>query len=308
MKPRTIFIGALALALPVLAYAFGAYSHAAGVWPMSALRDFKRSAAGQPAAVTRLDPFGRLLAFPGKTETPCPTQTDRTAVIAIFGGSNAGNYTGQRVASASGARAVNYLGGRCYAAASPLLGADNTMGEYWTLLADKLINAKLYDDVVIVVTSVGDSVAADWAPGGRLAPLVRNALADAQARYRVTHAIWDMGEDDFLRGHDAGGFVAAYERIFADMRAQGVAVPIWLTVATKCMPDDYPWSADNPIALAEKKMPETIAGLRRGVDRDALLVSLDRRDDCHLGATGAAKMAQAWFERFESGQKRARLP
>ena len=84
---------ALALALGLGSYGLGAYSHAVTLWPMGQLRNLKRAAAHQTPSVIKLDPFGRLLAFPGKAETPCPPQTSRTAVIVIFGGSNGGNYT-----------------------------------------------------------------------------------------------------------------------------------------------------------------------------------------------------------------------
>lgn len=294
-----IWLGAgLALAFGfAAAYGLGAYSHAADLWPIGALRNLKRAAAGEPAAVIRFDRFGRLLAFPGKTEVACPSQGPRTAVLVVFGGSNAGNWTGQRVATATG-RAFNYIDGKCTAAASPLLGADNIMGEYWTLLADRLIERGLYDDVVLSVASVGGSTAQDWAPGGRLAGVLSAVATDLGSRYRATRIIWDMGEDDALPRHDPERFSRDYERIVAAGRSAGLTAPVYLTLATKCLPDDYPWKADNPIARAERMLPARIAGLSLGVDRDALIRTIDRRDDCHLGATGADKMAQAWAERF----------
>lgn len=301
---RRAFAASTLLAALGAAYAIGAYSQAKDIWPISLLRDIKRTAEGQPHAVIRFDGNGRLLAFPGKVETACPAPTPRTVVLAIFGGSNAGNYTGQRVASSSGGRVFNYLDGKCYPAASPLLGADNTMGEYWTLLGDHLIASGLADNVVIAVTSVGNSVAAEWAPGGALAPLVQSTLDDLKKRYRVTRVIWDMGEDDALRAHDAGAFAANYEKIFGAIRGSGVDAPIYTTLATKCMPDDYPWKPDNAIAAAERALPARVPGVTVGVDRDALIKTLDRRDDCHLGGTGAAKMAQAWFERFLADSRR----
>lgn len=293
-----LLLAAAGIGLAV-AYGFGAYSHAVDLWPLNWMKSLKRAAAGQPAPVARFDKFGRVLAFPGKVETACPTQTPRTAVIVVFAGSNGGNWTGQRVASNSG-HAFNYLDGKCYAAGSPLLGADNTMGEYWTLLADQLVQRGLYDNVILSVTSVGGSMASDWAPGGKLSGLMSDVAKDVLSAYRPTRIIWDMGEDDHLPGNDPVKFTSDYEKIVAAMRSSGLTAPIYLTLATKCMPDDYPWSPDNPIAKAERALPARINGLTIGVDRDALIKTLDRRDDCHLGATGAAKMAQAWVEQFEN--------
>ena len=122
-------------------------------------------------------------------------------------------------------------------------------------------------------------------------------------RYTPTQIIWDMGEDDYLRGTSAASFSENYRAIIADMRLAGVQAPVYLTVATKCLPDDHPWSPENPIAQAERKLPETIAGLRLGVDRDAVIKMLDRRDDCHLGSTGAAKMAHSWVEQIKADRR-----
>ena len=298
-------VGAAVFGALAAAYALGAYSFATERCPIGLLRDLKRAAAHETPTVTRLDPFGRLLAFPGKVEKPCPIKSDRTAVLMIFGGSNAGNYAGQRVVSTTG-HAFNFLDGKCYAAASPLLGADQTMGEYWTLLADKLVAAGLYEDVVISVTSVGSSTVADWAPGGRLATLTRNAVIAAGGKYRPTQIIWDIGEDDAIPKHDPAAFVSQYKQIIHALREAGVVAPVYVTLATKCMPDDFPWSPDNPIAKAEWALPGMTAGVQAGVNRDALLTSLDRRDDCHLGATGAAKMAEAWLQIIDAGKIQGR--
>src|SRR4029079_8029979 len=92
-----------------------------------------------PAASTVPDrytaePLGRLTSHDGKKAVACPQQTDRTAVLLLMGQSNAGNHAGQRFRSEHGDALINFFDGRCYVAASPLLGSDGTSGEYWTQL------------------------------------------------------------------------------------------------------------------------------------------------------------------------------
>ena len=52
--------------------------------------------------------------------------------------------------------------------ASPLLGSTGFAGEYWTLMADELIDAKVFDSVILAPVAVGASSIAQWAQGGSL--------------------------------------------------------------------------------------------------------------------------------------------
>ena len=52
-----------------------------------------------------------------------------TAVLLIGGQSNAANFAGQAYRSDHGARVQNFYDGKCFAAASPLLGGDSSDGE-----------------------------------------------------------------------------------------------------------------------------------------------------------------------------------
>ena len=83
------------------------------------------------------------MGYAGKIEIQCPEQTRGTAVILIAGQSNAANSGAQRHNTRYPDRVLNFAGGRCYVAASPLLGSNGFAGEYWTLMADQLIDAEL---------------------------------------------------------------------------------------------------------------------------------------------------------------------
>jgi hypothetical protein len=118
------------------AFAIGLYVGVNRVWPVPQLR---RLVATKAQSLVRTDEFGRLVSYPGKMEITCPIQDKQTAVLLLVGQSNAANYQGQLHQSADD-RVVNFVNGRCYRAASPLLGADGQQGETWTLLSNKLVN------------------------------------------------------------------------------------------------------------------------------------------------------------------------
>src|ERR1700712_3989696 len=122
MRMSPTLLSASILSLP-LAYGAGAYAMYKGAWPVSQLIGMAREYRDSSDLV-RTDKFGRLLVFPGKTEVPCPAPDATTAVYLVSGQSNAANYQGQKYA-AQDDRVLNFSEGRCYGAASPLLGADN---------------------------------------------------------------------------------------------------------------------------------------------------------------------------------------
>ena len=93
-------------------------------------------------------------------------QTPRTAVLYILGQSNSSNHGGQKYQGMDD-RVVNYFDGACYRAASPLLGAEGTFGEAWTLLGNKLVAGGKFDQVIIVPSGIGLTGIAYWARGGR---------------------------------------------------------------------------------------------------------------------------------------------
>ena len=84
------------------------------------------------------------------------------------------------------------------------------------------------------------------------------------------------------------------------LRAQKVAAPVYVSVATKCLaPSNGGFKGhapDNPISRSQRALSKTTDGLERGVNTDALLDEVDRYDDCHIGGGGAQKVARAWAD------------
>ena len=250
---------------------------ALGLWGMSA------------AMAPQRDGHGRLMFHPGKVETPCPPQDGRTAVIFVSGQSNAANYGEKRQTTAYGDRVVAFFNGACTVAASPLLGADADEGESLTPMADELIRSGRFDRVVLAPVAVGGTEIARWVSGD-LAPILRQALDAVQARYEITHAIWHQGENDAANDTSAADYRRSFDLLVAGWRAQGMAAPVFVSVTTRCYPN---WTPDNPVALAQRSLPDPERGIYPGADSDALLPAAELRNGaCHHNAAGQAHLAK----------------
>jgi hypothetical protein len=247
------------------------------------------------------DGAGRLVGDESKTEVACPRQTDRTAVLLALGQSNAGNHGGQRFDSQHGEHVVNFFGGKCFIAASPLLGSDGVKGAYWTQLGNLLIESGEYDDVVIAPLAISGSLAARWAQAGDINPLLADLVGRLGGQgYHATEVLWDQGEADYVAGTSADSYRESLLSMIDTLRREGVAAPVYVSIATKCLePANGGFkthAADNAIVRAQLALSQGEPGVRRGVNTDVLLADVDRYDDCHMSGSGLNKVAQAWAQ------------
>jgi hypothetical protein len=287
-----------AAALLVAGYAIGAYSFAHDLWPIRGLRDAKRSTLGEAGLPYRFDSLGRLSAWRDKPDIPCPAQDARTEVVLFIGQSIQSNTVGQRATSAYGDRVVSWFDDRCAVAQSPLLGSTERLGEALTPIGNIMIDRDVADRVILVPSSIGGTAISRWGAGGDLNAMLAGVVDGIEKQYRITRVIWHQGEDDFARGTSEAAYSRGLAEVVATLRAHGVEAPIYVSVATRC--DDHPnWRPDNPISRAQRAAPTQLRGVRPGVDTDALLDPLDRYDDCHLAASGAAKYADAVARLFQ---------
>lgn len=284
--------GLLALALLAVAYVFGAYSFALDLWPIHVIRNAKRAAIGQTELATRFDSFGRLTGWSGKTEIACPVQDERTAVVLFIGQSNQANNAGQRAESQFGESVAAWFDGKCTVAASPLLGTTGAMGEPLTPFANKLVAQGVYDRVVLVPSAIGGTKIERWTKGGDLNAMMMRTLDELQKNYRITHVVWHQGEDDFRQETSPDSYGRMFNEMVETLRRRNVGAPILVSVATRC-DDDSKWSSDNPIARAQRVLVDESRGIFAGVDTDELLMPVDRYDECHFGASGVDKYADA---------------
>lgn len=256
-------------------------------------KQFGAPAVEPAAAKAAFDRFGRLAGYPGKEVVACPQQNARTAVILAIGQSNIGNFGAARLSTTHGARVINFFDGACTVASSPLYGADQTFGEPLTPLGDRLIETGAVDNVVLAVAAIGGRAIADFARGP-LRSMLDDAIASLDAHYKPTAIIWHQGESDLALATAPEAYRRDFDAIVARLRTQWSEAPVFVSVATKCLPMLRGWRADNAIATAQRRLVDPARGIFAGVDTDALLADGDRSDECHMARTGQEKFATAY--------------
>jgi hypothetical protein len=297
------FIAALVIACAT--YVFGAVSYHRGLWPIPELRALKQSTAPFNAAngvVT--DKFERLVGYRNKKEIECPSQGERTMVLLIAGQSNAANSGGQRYIGLP--NVVNYFSGKCYAAASPLLGTTGFGGDSWTLLGNNIIEHKLADRVILIATAMSGTSIDRWQDGADLNFMLQSVISDVLPRYRITHVLWHQGEWDYGTSVTQEQYASRFMSLVESIRRLGVDAPIYISIASRCDLTDHPWTPSNAIADAQRTLPDSKKQIFLGVDTDALLTPVDRMDDCHFAGSGQEKFAAAWIPLLEKSMRRDR--
>ena len=285
-------------------YVLGGFSDRHAIFPMPqlmALREQFRPAVPEPESRYTFDSQDRLIGDETRPSVACPQQTDRTAVLLVLGQSNAANYAGQRYRSNFGARIVNFFGGQCFVAASPLLGSTGTKGEYWTELANQLVGSGKVDNVVIVPVAYSGTEVALWAAGGTLNQVMVDTVgALTSAGFKPTQVLWDQGEYDYVLGTTEDAYDERLLSVVDTLRKQDVSAPFYLSIASKCLEPSNGGTkehvADNPVVRAQLALSDGSGEIRRGVNTDELLSQDDRYDDCHIGGSGTEKVAKAWAE------------
>jgi hypothetical protein len=135
-----------------------------------------------------------------------------------------------------------------------------------------------------------------WRKGGVLDGLLLHVLTGLPPGYGITQVLWLQGETDHANASSAEDYTAAFRSLLDTLSDGGVAAPVFLSIATRCVST---WKPDNPTAFAQRALVDD----RRvflGADTDALLGDADRRPDgCHFGASGQQKAATAFAEAIE---------
>jgi hypothetical protein len=279
-----------------IAYVLGAYSYSRDWFPISILRTVKQSVTStnsEQVPKAEFDEYGRLSQFEGKTETNCPAWTATTAVILAFGQSNSANAADTRFHYSNDHRILNFYGGRCYFAASPLLGATHTGGEFLTTMSNILLETNQYSQVIIVAAGVGNSAINSWQAGGDLNSMLNGVIKDIRGQYPVTHLVWHQGESDHYRKTETWRYVDRFESMLESIRDLGVDAPIFIALASKC--GRQPVDISSAVRIAQAKLVEKHPDVHLAIDSDLALSVSDRaEDDCHLSATGIEKMAAAY--------------
>ncbi len=232
--------------------------------------------------------YEQLVAFPGRREIARPPITPRTMVAFAFGQSNSANHGDEKFRASSPAVA-NFWNGRYFAAEDPLLGATGKGGSPWVLMANKLIEARTFDSVILISAGIAASPVEAWTTGGNLNGMLEKRLAEAKdAGLTVTHFLWHQGESNNSPA-GAASYDTAMQPIIALTKRIFPQSKFFVAQATLCGPGNVPSIELQKIQLGLSRLP----GVFAGPNTDEIGFA-GRYDSCHLNAIGLEKHAAGW--------------
>ena len=265
---------------------------------LNVIKSFNYRPPGQHSSGITQNELGRLTSFPNKIQVECPKQDNKTIVLLAVGQSNSTNSQGQKHKSTHGSKVINFWDGKCYEAASPLLGATNISGEMWTLLGNELIESNITTQVILIPLGISGSASTRWSSSGDLSKDVIHNLHNMI--YSVTHIIFIQGESDFLLKTSYSSYYNNILSFIKTLRQNNINAPIWISITSKC---GYgKWFPDNAIANAQNDLSKTNPGVYKGPPTDATLTDLDRVDGCHFSRPGQSKFTHEAIETIFSKQ------
>lgn len=224
--------------------------------------------------------------------SPYTKDDPRTMVLLALGQSNGANHGETRMAPRAGVDNFNTTDAKCYAAQDPLLGPTGTDGSPWTRLGEQLLEADVYDRVLVVAIAVGGSRIERWAPGGDLnGRIARTAKALDSAHIRVTHVAWHQGESNIRNSSEE--YTAAFGEVLQSLRDTGIDAPVFPAIATICNN-----AGSNEIRQAQASLPDVYPNVFPGPNTDSLDRFEHRHDMCHFSTLGLALHAELWRDAF----------
>ncbi len=237
----------------------------------------------------------------GREEVSCAGYADeRSAVLMTFGQSNSANAGQDKYIPVGAVANFNIHDNKCYKAEDPLLGPDGQGGSVWGVLADKLIVAGHYDNVLIVPFGIGGSSLEQWQQESRFFPILVKAVgAITEVGISPTHILWHQGETDADIGTSEDEYFDMFSALVEHVRAGGIAAPIYPAIATHCqisLPgrEVSVQPGTTSVRRAQERLP-VISGVVLGPDTDVIQGSLYRHDNCHFNAKGMQAHAGAWL-------------
>jgi hypothetical protein len=271
----------------------------------SAMLEHFRSGYGTPSDIIlgamdtyeQLDQnWGSIHDPTGRSEAGCVIDGDRkrTCVLVIVGQSNAANHGAGRYVAKGRVDNFNIYDGKSYHAADPLLGASGDGGNFATRLGDKLIDAGLFDRVILAPIAMGGTTVEQWAEEGmfnRRIPVLIRRLFDAGLS--VDYILWQQGEGNPGMG-DVGGrqYRKNLLEVIRTFRRYGVTAPFFVSLTTTC---GGPHANAENIRAGQRGVVNPLAGVYLGPDTDTIHLEY-RWDKCHFDETGLDMAASLWLQ------------
>lgn len=186
-----------------------------------------------------------------------------------------------------------------------MLGTDGLYQSFARPLAAYLVEAGVFQHVLLVPIAVSGTFIEEWTPSGHHWPRFIAAINQLnQAGLRPTFVLWHQGEanSDWLVRHpdtsrtlkDAArlSYMRNFLSIVVGLRGLGVTAPIFPAVATQCRST----KTSAEIRSAQQAVIDPAWGIFQGPDTDSIDFSYRRPDDlCHFSHEGNLAHARAWL-------------
>ncbi|HUC62602.1 MAG TPA: sialate O-acetylesterase [Alphaproteobacteria bacterium] len=230
--------------------------------------------------------------FAKEEVAPAEAFVDGAAVIMVLGQSNAANEGVGRHGATDKVFNWNWVDGKCYRAADPMLGATGTEGSIMARLGERLVADGSFPAVVFAPLAVGGTFVHDWTPQGRyfgrMIGALRRLIADGHA---PTHILWHQGEGDGSFETTAENYRARLLSIVSAIRNENCRAPIYIATASRCGSNVFPGVREAQQSVVNGD------DVRAGPDTDVLSEPGDRTADAvHMAAQGLDKHAALWYE------------
>jgi hypothetical protein len=231
----------------------------------------------------------------GLQSITCETfRKGRTAILMTLGQSNAQN-AGEIPYRSTHTYTLNVLDGKCYAAQDPLPGIFGQWGSLWSRLGDLLIKDGLYDQVLIVPTSIGMEEIKAWG-NNKWQEQLKKAYSQVKSHgLEITHLFWNHGENDARVGTSYESYLHGLESMVDIIRGVGIASPIIISESSIC----YNHGSEE-VRRAQRDAPKLGDYVYAGVNTDQLSRFEHRFDMCHYSAQGLEQNAKLHLQFFRN--------
>ena len=232
--------------------------------------------------------YNQLLYKHDQIQVSRPEITSGTMIAFVFGQSNSANHGGEKYFSKND-KVLNYYDGNFYLASDPLLGATGIGGNVWVNLANKIIDNKIADKVILIAAGVSGTSVELWSKNHYLYHMLELRLIEAKKNnLEINYFFWHQGESD------SNMHPERYQTYLEDI----------IKLTKKLFPNSKFFVAQvsscgilrssERLLNAQKKMTK-IKGVYLGPNTD-LIDYRDRYDGCHFSGRGLDKHAQSWLE------------
>jgi len=233
-----------------------------------------------------------------KDEVPCSSIPKENLMVALTFGQSQTTNSGP-IRHKSDRNVYSLERGKCYKAHDPLVDADSLGGSVWPILGNKLIQNKVYDNVLFVAIGENDSHVLQWSSIGPHHKKIKEAYKTLTGYgLSFTHLLWHQGETDSALFREESRYKDILMAMIESLRAKGIDAPIYISVASKTRH----FETNEDIRGAQKGLVNIDKGIYPGPDTDTLGYEL-RSDKEHFSEEGQQAFAMLWYDAIVKGKE-----